>query len=130
VVKTETYGGIAALNNSARGLSRSSTSRQKIGAGALKWTGSVWCDAAAFSAFDINETLSFPQTIVSNAIKPVAPRRAAGEIRMRRPVIRRTAAPDALETRCNQCESTIEIIEIIRGMKLIKPSEAKKCCSL
>jgi hypothetical protein len=46
---------------------------------------------------------------------------------MRRPVIRRTAAPDALEARCNQRESTIEII---RGMKLIKSSEAKKCCSL
>ena len=127
MVKTETYGGIAALNKSVRGLSRSSTSRQKIGAGALEWIGSAWCDAAALSAFDINETLSFPQTIVSNARKPVAPQRAAGEIRMRRPVIRRTAAPDALEARCNQRESTIEII---RGMKLIKPSEAKKCCSL
>jgi hypothetical protein len=82
------------------------------------------------SAFDINETLSFPQTIVSNARKPVAPQRAAGEIRMRRSVSRRTAAPDALEASCNQRESTIEIIEIIRGLKLIKPSEAKKCCGL
>jgi TRAP-type uncharacterized transport system substrate-binding protein len=75
------------------------------------------------NACDINEILSFPQTIVSNARKPVAPRRAAGEVRLRRPVIRRTAAPDAIEASCNQRESTIEII---RGLKLIKPSEAKK----
>src|SRR3984893_10442423 len=67
VVKTETYGGIAALSMTVHGVSRSSISRQKNGAGALEWFG-----ATALSAWEINETLSFPRTGVSN-VKPAAP---------------------------------------------------------